>query len=218
MEDKLSVFHSLADLFKDHGFDLYLVGGTVRDYLLGRNLEDFDVVTNATPKDMHAFLPDASYIFEKFGSVKLKYNDIKFDITTLRKETSYQDLRHPSKIEFCDSLKEDVLRRDFTINALYMSKDGIIFDFVNGQEDLKNKKIKIIGDPDKRLKEDPLRIIRAFRFSITLSFFIDEPLMDSIIRNKDLVKNLNPEKINQDIKKCSDPEKLIENLKDLGIL
>ncbi|MCR4911952.1 MAG: CCA tRNA nucleotidyltransferase [Bacilli bacterium] len=218
MEEKLLVFEYLANLFKKNGFNLYLVGGTVRDYLLKLPLDDFDVVTNATPDDMHKFLLDASYTFEKYGSVRCIFNKTKFDITTLRKENSYSDSRHPSKIEFCDSLEEDVLRRDFTINALYMDKEGKVYDFVDGQKDLKDKIIKMIGDPDKRIKEDPLRIIRAFRFAVSLSFFIDKPLMDAILRNKELVKKLNPEKVNQDIKKCSNPEKLLENLKDLDIL
>ena len=162
--DKLLTFKSLHKLFKENGYSLYLVGGTVRDFLLGLELNDYDVVTNATPKDMETFLENANYTFAKYGSVKLHYQNIKFDITTLRKEEGYLDSRHPNKIVFCDSLEDDSKRRDFTINALYMDEKERVIDFYNGKDDLKNHIIRMIGDIDKRIKEDPLRIIRAARF------------------------------------------------------
>lgn len=216
--DKLEVFKSLSRIFKDNGYSLYLVGGTVRDYLLGLPLIDFDVVTNATPSDMNRFLENGDYTFSKFGSVKLHYQNIKFDITTLRKEDEYIDSRHPSKIIFCDSLIEDSKRRDFTINALYMDDSEKIYDFHDGISDLKNHIIRMIGDSDKRIKEDPLRILRAVRFKITLGFELDEELLKSIINNKELLKYINKEKIEQDIKKCSNPNKLLEYLKELEII
>lgn len=216
--DKLEAFKSLNKVFKDNGYSLFLVGGTVRDYLLGLPLIDFDVVTNAKPEEMKLFLKDADYTFSKFGSVKYHYLDKKFDITTLRKEEEYGDSRHPNIIVFCSSLEEDSKRRDFTINALYMNENERVIDFYNGEYDLKKHIIRMIGDPDIRIKEDPLRIIRAIRFKITLDFEIEESLLESIKRNKELLKNINKEKIEQDIKKCSNPNKLREYLNELEIL
>ena len=104
----------------------------------------------------------------------MKYKGIKFDITTLRKEDGYSDFRHPNKIKFTNSLKEDVLRRDITINALYMDKDLNVIDYVNGKEDINNKIIKMIGNPETRISEDPLRIIRILRFQLETNFKIEK--------------------------------------------
>ena len=214
-QKNLEVFDKLFNLFSDNGFSLYMVGGTVRDYLLGLELFDMDVVSNATPEDMKKFLPTADYTFARFGSVKYKLDNVKFDITTLRKEMGYSDSRHPNKIEFCDSLEEDVKRRDFTINGLYMDNNLRIYDFVNGQLDLKNKIIKMIGDPKKRIKEDPLRILRALRFSLEFDFSIDENLENAIKNNIDLLKKLNQEKIKEEFHKSKDEKKLREYLNHL---
>ena len=214
-QKNLEIFNKLFNLFFENGHSLYMVGGTVRDYLLGLELFDMDVVTNATPEDMKKFLPTADYTFARFGSVKFKIDDVKFDITTLRKEAGYSDARHPNKIIFCDSLEEDVKRRDFTINGLYMDNNLKVYDFVGGQPDLENKIIRMIGDPDKRIKEDPLRIIRALRFSIEFGFSIDNDLQKSIKNNKELLKKLNPEKVKEEIRKSKDEKKLREYLNHL---
>ena len=214
-QKNLKSFEKLFNLFSDNDYSLFMVGGTVRDYLLGLELFDMDVVTNATPEDMKKFLPTADYTFARFGSVKYKLDDVKFDITTLRKESGYIDARHPNKIIFCDSLEEDVKRRDFTINGLYMDNNLKVYDFVGGQLDLENKIIRMIGDPDKRIKEDPLRIIRALRFSIEFGFSIDEDLQKSIENNKELLKKLNPEKIKEELHKSKDEKKLREYLNHL---
>ena len=217
--NKIKAFQQLADLFKSHGFNLYLVGGTVRDYLLDKELDDMDAVTDAKPNEVIAFLNNIDTSFAHLGSLKYKNeNGLKFDITTLREESGYIDSRHPSKIIFVKDLKIDYLRRDFTINALYMDENERVIDFYNGEYDLKNHIIRMIGDPDIRIKEDPLRIIRAIRFKITLDFEIEESLLESIKRNKELLKNINKEKIEQDIKKCSNPNKLREYLNELEIL
>ena len=211
-------FQRLYELFAENGFSLYLVGGTVRDYLLNLPLTDLDVVSDATPKEMKMFLPKANYVFAKYGSVKLIYDNFKFDITTLRKEDDYVDSRHPNKIRFCKSLKEDVYRRDFTINALYMDHNGKIYDYVNGQADIENKVIRVVGNIDKKMTEDPLRMVRAIRFSISLGFKIDDELFTYIYQNKTLLQKLNIAKIKQEINKCSDKEKIILYLNELGVL
>ena len=201
MDKQLLAFFKLSALFHDHGFSLYLVGGTVRDYLLNIPLTDMDAVTDATPNDMKSFLTDADYTFSCFGSIKYKVDDIKFDITTLRKESEYIDSRHPRHIEFVKDLNIDVKRRDFTINGLYLDDKEKVIDLVNGVNDLNNKIIKMIGDPDIRIKEDPLRIIRAIRFAIDLDFVIDESLTKAIKDNKGLLERINKDKINMDLLK-----------------
>lgn len=216
--EKLDAYNTLYDLFSQNGFFLYFVGGTVRDYLLELELDDLDVVTNARPIDMHKFLSNGDYTFEKYGSVKVKVNGFKFDITTLRKEKQYDDFRHPAEIIFCDSLEEDVLRRDFTINGLYMNHELQIIDLVDGQKDLKNKVIRTIGDPEKRIKEDPLRILRAIRFKVEFNFNIDEKLMSAIKNNVDMLRKLNKDKVIMEIKKSSKPKEILDILNYLNIL
>ena len=203
MDSKINDYLKLNKLFEENGYKLYLVGGTVRDYLLGISLTDMDAVTNATPEEMKAFLKDANFTFAKYGSVTIKLDKkVKFDITTMRKETSYLDARHPSKIQFIKDLKVDVRRRDFTVNALYLDKDLKVIDYVDGQKDLENRLLRMVGDPKIRLKEDPLRIIRAIRFAVDYDLSLDEDLEQAIIDTKSELNNLNPEKIKQDLAKC----------------
>ena len=136
--------------------------------------------------------------------------DIKFDITTLRKESDYSDSRHPSKVEYTDKLDEDVIRRDVTINALYLSKDLKVIDLVDGQKDLENKVIRMIGDPEKRFIEDPLRIVRLLRFKFDLGFEIEEETLKSLQNMAPLIYFLNKDKVSQEIKK-SHHQKELEN-------
>ena len=203
MSPEVKEFQRLVSIFKQHGYILYLVGGTVRDLLLGLPLTDMDCVTDATPEEIKAFLPGADFTFAKMGSIKCKDEGIKFDITTLRKEKGYSDSRHPNEVVFVKDLKIDVLRRDFTINAMYMDEHFILFDYVNGEKDLNKKIIRMVGNPDKRIKEDPLRIIRAIRFALQLNFEIDKKLEKSMIKNVDLLKLLKKEKVIQDLNKLT---------------
>ncbi len=220
MDYKLELYLKLNKQFASHGYKLYLVGGTVRDFLLGVELTDMDAVTDATPEEMKAFMVDANYTFEKYGSVSIKPDKkVKFDITTMRAETSYQDSRHPSEIRFVKDLSIDVKRRDFTINALYLDENLKVIDYVDGQKDLKNRTLRMIGDPNIRLKEDPLRIIRAIRFAADYELSIDKYLEDAIRNNVGELNNLNPEKIHQDLKKCK-PESesiVLQYLQKFGI-
>ena len=202
MDKNLVAFIELAKEFNRHGYELYLVGGTVRDYLLNEPLTDMDAVSEATPEEIMAFLPDADATFKRFGSLKYKTSDgLKFDITTLRKESSYEDSRHPSKIIFVKDLKEDYLRRDFTVNALYMNKDLKVIDYCNGQEDLKNNILRMVGNPDIRIKEDPLRILRAIRFHLMHHLDIEESLLKAMHDNFDLLRNITDAKIRSELNK-----------------
>ena len=205
MEIKIYIFKELAKKFNSRGYNLYLVGGTVRDYLLGKPLTDMDAVSEATPEEITSFLPKIDKTFIRFGSLKFKSPEgVKFDITTLRKESSYEDSRHPSKIIFVKDLKEDYLRRDFTVNALYMDKDLKVIDYANGQEDLKNNILRTVGDPEVRLKEDPLRILRAIRFHLMHNFTIEESLLKAMHNNFHLLKNTTDAKIRSELHKIDD--------------
>ena len=215
MDYKLEAFIKFANFFESHGYQLYLVGGSVRDYLLGIPLTDMDVVTDATPEQEKEFLEGGEYTFEKYGSIRLTFDGVKFDLTTLRKETGYIDSRHPSEVVFTNKLEEDVYRRDITINALYLSKDLKVIDFVNGQDDLKNKIIRMIGDPDKRFMEDPLRILRVLRFKIDLGFEIEKNTYQSLENNLSLVDLLNQDKVKQEVNKCTKPLELLSILNEL---
>ena len=202
MDSKIVNFQKLANEFDKHGYKLYLVGGTVRDYLLNEPLTDMDAVTDATPNEVLGFLPNADDSFARLGSLKYKDSSgIKFDITTLRKESGYTDSRHPNKVVFVKDLFEDYPRRDFTVNAMYMDKDLKVYDFCNGQKDLQNHTLRMVGDPDQRLKEDPLRILRAIRFCLMYKFAFSVDLLKAITDNIDLLKELKPQKIKQELKK-----------------
>ncbi len=194
-------FLEFAELYRRNGFPLYAVGGTCRDFLLGKVPNDFDFVTSATPDQEKAFLPEADYSFARFGSIKLKKDGQEIDITTFRKEGEYKDFRHPSSIQFVLSPKTDSRRRDFTINALYLDPQGNVLDFHGGMEDLKNKIIRFIGDPETRIKEDPLRILRAERFAKRLGFAFEPKTGEAIERLRPLLEKLNPEKVKEEMKK-----------------
>lgn len=218
MVKNLEVYHKLQKLFSSRGFILFLVGGTVRNSLLHELLADMDLVTDATPEEMKKFI-DGNYQFEEFGCVSLIVDGVRFDITTLREEKSYEDSRHPTSVTFTKDLRKDVRRRDFTINALYMDQDGRIYDYVGGQEDLKNHLLRTVGNPEERIKEDPLRIIRALRFSLTYNLTISDDLKNAMHHNIRLLATINPEKIKQDIKKikCLDKKKIINLFDEFNI-
>ena len=202
MENRIKSFQSLAEVFARHGFSLYLVGGTVRDYLLGYALEDMDAVSDATPTQIMSFLPNVDSTFAHLGSLKYKDPDgVKFDITTLRRESGYADSRHPNKVIFVSDLEDDFPRRDFTVNAMYMDKDLRIYDFCNGQKDLNNRILRMVGDPDQRLKEDPLRILRAIRFHLMFNLKIENSLLESMRDRFYLLENITDAKIKSELAK-----------------
>ena len=191
----LPLFRFYASLFREHGHLLYLIGGTSRDLLLGRCPEDFDFVTDATPSEEKAFLLRADFSFGKFGSVKIKEGKDEIDITTFRQEGGYSDSRHPDWVNFVSSPEEDSWRRDFTINALYMDDEGRVLDFHHGLDDLREGVLRFIGDPFLRVKEDPLRILRAERFAKRLGFRIEPKSQEAIDENRALLSKLNPDKV-----------------------
>ncbi len=195
------LFNFLNKTFKENGFFIFEVGGSVRDEILGLEVYDFDFATNATPEEMMKFLPDAIDTFAKYGCIKYKGEHGRAEITTFRVEEKYDDFRHPAKIRFVKSLEEDYLRRDFTINAIYKDIDGNIYDPAGGVEDIKNKLIRFIGEPKKRIKEDPLRILRAKRFATKLGFEIESETAKAMEKLSYLLEKLNPDKIKEEERK-----------------
>lgn len=194
------IFDSLKKIFNDNGFRLYMIGSTSRDYLLNKEITDYDFVSDATPKEVSKFI-DVDTTFSKYGITNFRFKGIKIDLATLRKETNYEDYRHPSKIEFIKDINIDYLRRDFTINAIYIDENYQIIDPSKGVIDLKNKVLKMIGDPYKRIKEDPLRILRAKRFEFEYNLTIEETLKKALEENEYLLKELNPDKIHMELLK-----------------
>ncbi len=196
-----SAFLELATLYKEHGFSLYMIGGSSRDFLLGLPVLDLDFVTDATPEEEKVFLPDASYAFARFGSIHVSAKPTHIDITTFRAEEGYDDHRHPKVIRFIKDMRQDSLRRDFTINAIYIDQDGKIHDFHNGLQDLEKGIIRFIGDPRVRIKEDPLRILRAERFAKRLGFHIEEESQKAIDELRGELAYLSPDKVLMESKK-----------------
>lgn len=205
MNERILAYQTLAETFKRNDYRLYLVGGTVRDYLLDIPLEDMDAVTDATPGEVLSFLSHVDSTFAHLGSLKYKdENGIKFDITTLRKESGYTDSRHPNQIIFVKDLKEDYSRRDFTVNALYMDQDLKIYDFCHGQDDLNNHLLRMVGNPNVRLREDPLRILRAIRFHLMFKLRIDDLLLEAMRDNFYLLEKITDAKIKSELKKIDE--------------
>ncbi len=179
----------VLNIINNNGYEGYIVGGFVRDNLLGIESNDIDITTNATYSQLKEI-----FIFDdidvNFGSFKLNYEGYIFDITTYRKENGSINSRKPKSIEYTSSLYEDLKRRDFTINTICIDKDGKYLDLFNGIIDLNNKLVKSVQDEDVSIKNDSLRILRAIRFATIFNFSIDKNLYNSIIKNKDLLYNL----------------------------
>ncbi len=215
----------IVSKLKKAGFEAYIVGGCVRDFLLEKEPNDWDVTTNAKPKEIQKIFP-SSFYENKFLTVtiqtKSKNPKLKeIEITTYRSEAKYSDKRHPDIVKFAQSLKQDLARRDFTINAMAMDSELKIIDPFEGQKDLKKKTIKAVGNPEKRFSEDALRMMRAIRFATTLNFKIEEKTGQAIKKNSALLKHISPERIRDEFLKIIMSEnaaKGIELLRELNLL
>ena len=198
----------LSDLFQKNHYDLYLVGGCVRDHLLNPSNapHDWDMCTNARPNEMLEMFRKERYAINpsgiKFGTVSVLLGRTEYEITTFRKDGSYSDGRHPDAVNFCTNIEEDLSRRDFTINAMaYDLLNEELIDPFNGQLDLQNRMIRTVNDPNMRFKEDALRIVRALRFSIRYQFKIDRETEQSMIQNVELLQNVSKERITAELEK-----------------
>lgn len=193
----------LLDRLAAHGFVGYPVGGCVRDFLLGKVPGDYDITTNATPQEMQSVFADLRCIETglQHGTLTVVSDGNNVEITTFRTDGEYKDNRHPTEVTFTRKLSDDLSRRDFTVNAMAYGREEGIVDLFGGKEDLKNKIIRCVGDPDRRFNEDALRIMRALRFAATLGFEIEENTADSIHRNAHLLANISVERIFVELKK-----------------
>ena len=184
-----------------HDYKAYIVGGFVRDYLLGRESQDIDVCTNATPKEIKEVFEDSFLPTEDYGSVVVNKYGVRFEITTFRKEFSYQDHRKPVEIQYIDDLYQDLLRRDFTINAICIDENGEVIDFLGGRDDLERKLIRTIGDAADRFQEDALRILRAIRFATVLDFQLDASVSSAILETRHLLSELSYQRKKEELDK-----------------
>lgn len=203
-----------------NGFEAFVVGGCVRDSIMGKTANDWDMTTSAEPSE-------TLDVFKKFrtiptgikhGTVTVLIDKQPLEITTFRIDGKYTDNRRPDSVNFTRDIENDLSRRDFTVNAMaYNDEDGIV-DLFGGMEDIKNKIIRSVGDPDVRFNEDALRIMRAIRFSSTLGFEIEEKTAESIRRNKHLLKNIAAERIRVELEKLlmgKDAQKVLLDFSDV---
>lgn len=184
--------------------EAYIVGGTVRDTLLKRVSDDIDIATNVPiPKVEELFTTIDIGKNKDFGVCVVRYNNKSYEIAHFRTDGAYSDGRHPDSIELTTSLKEDVLRRDFTINGLAMDINDNIIDYVDGKDDIELGIIRTIGNPDKRFKEDYLRMLRAVRFTATLGFYMDIDTLNAIKENSHNIKSISAERIYKELYKMA---------------
>jgi len=193
--------HEILDKFDKAGYEIYIVGGAVRDTLMGRLTNDWDFTTNATPEEILKVVPGGLYNNE-FGTVFTDNPDDPgrpHEITTFRTEEGYEDFRHPTKISWGKTLEEDLSRRDFTINAMALDKNLKVIDLYKGQEDIKNKLVRAVGDPNERFGEDALRMMRAVRIASELGFLIEEKTFEAIKKNALLINKIAKERVKDEL-------------------
>lgn len=194
---------NILNLLQNAGYQAFCVGGAVRDSLMGIEPGDWDITTSATPEQIADVFSDYKIIETgiRHGTLTVIIDSKPYEITTYRIDGEYGDNRHPQSVTFTASLKDDLARRDFTVNAIAYNPASGIVDYYGGQDHIYNSIIKTVGDPNKRFSEDGLRIMRALRFSATLGFEIEEETAAAIHRNKDLLKNISAERINVELTK-----------------
>ncbi len=204
----------------ENNFEAFIVGGAVRDTLLNREIDDYDITTDALPEDIEKIFKKTIMINKKYGTVLVLCGDEKIEITTYRTESNYNDGRRPEHIEFTKDIKTDLSRRDFTINSLIMNEKGEIFDYFDAQKSIKDKIIYPIGNPIDRFTEDYLRVYRYVRFTAQLDFNKNKEL-DNIISNMNINKIIAFDRIREEMNKIfltDKPSKAIIHLKELNLL
>lgn len=187
----------LLSRLRENGFEAYVIGGAVRDILLQKTPGDYDVATSAEPSEVISVFGEKQShpTGISHGTVTVISDGMPIEVTTFRVDGDYVDSRHPEKVRFTRSLQEDVRRRDFTVNALALSEDGMVIDYFGGIKDLKERVLRTVGDPKERFEEDALRILRALRFSAEYGFSIEKSTSDEIFRQKDSLLHLSVERI-----------------------
>lgn len=202
------------------GGEAYIVGGCVRDIMLSRSPEDFDITTSLLPEEILKLFPKTVATGLKHGTVTVIMDKENIEVTTFRTDGTYLDSRHPENVNFVKNINEDLARRDFTINAMAYNENKGLVDLYDGQNDIKNKILRTVGDPRKRFEEDALRILRLFRFSAQLGFEIEEETLNTALNMSYLLKNISSERIANELFKtiCSDNPTKINPLLEIGAL
>jgi poly(A) polymerase len=194
--------NSICDALRRSGYEALLVGGCVRDILLGREPADYDVTTDATPDQVMALFPESVAVGAQFGVILVPRDHLKVEVATFRSDVGYSDGRHPDRVIYSKTAQEDVQRRDFTINGLQMRHDtGEVLDFVGGQADLKAKVIRAIGEPDRRFAEDKLRMMRAVRFAARFEFAIEPATKNAIYQHAPEIRHVSAERLRDELTK-----------------
>lgn len=215
----------ILNKFTEAGFEIYIVGGAVRDLLTGRAVDDWDLTTNATPKEILKIFPDGFYD-NLFGTVGISHPSCEnpYEITTFRREFGYSDKRRPDKVEWGKSLEEDLSRRDFTINAMALKKTNgeySLIDPFNGQKDLESKIVRAVGEAEARFDEDALRMMRAIRIAAELGFSIEEKTFQAIKKNASLINKIAKERVKEELFKIlssPNPEGGMIILRNAGLM
>lgn len=191
----------LIKKIEESGYQAYIVGGFVRDKILDVSSNDIDICTSARPSDIRNIFPNSCLPNEDYGSVTVIIKNIRFEITTFRREITYLNNRKPVEFEYIDNLLDDLKRRDFKINTLCMDKDGNIIDLLNGKNDITNREINTVGDSYLKFSEDALRILRAVRFATILDFRLSNDVKQAILKTKSYLKKLSYERKKEELNK-----------------
>ena len=202
------------------GYKAFIAGGAVRDLIMGKTPHDYDIATSAPPSEIKKAFRHTIDTGIKHGTVTVVENKTGYEVTTFRRDGGYADGRHPSSVEFMTDPREDCRRRDFTINAMMYSPQTGVLDFFGGKEDIKRKIIRCVGEPEKRFKEDALRMMRAVRFRATLDFEIDEKTENAIKKCAVLIRKVSAERIRDELNKIllSEHPDYVRDLHRLGLL
>ena len=183
----------------ESGYEAYFIGGMVRDQWLGRPIYDIDITTSAKPDVVQSLFEQTLDIGKAHGTITVMIEKLPIEVTTYRVESDYSDYRHPNQLAFTTSLYEDLLRRDFTINAIAKNLEGQLYDPLNGLEDLKHKRLRAVGQASLRFKEDPLRMLRALRFVSKLEFQLEKETYLGIQEQRHLLKHLAKERVKKEL-------------------
>lgn len=203
----------------EHQFQAFFVGGSVRDYLMGKSIHDIDITTSATPDEIESIFPRTVPIGREHGTINVIFEDDQYEVTTFRAEGQYSDHRRPNEVYFVRELYEDVKRRDFTMNAIAMDINYHIHDYFEGYKDIKNNIIRTVGDPIERFTEDALRILRGLRFQSQLSFNIEPSTYEAMKSSIQDISHLSIERIVVELTKLTqgtNVEQSFENLKSFN--
>jgi poly(A) polymerase len=214
--------NSVCDTLQSRSYQAFLVGGCVRDLLLGREPADYDVSTDATPEEVQRLFPASLAVGAQFGVVLVRQGSEKVEVATFRKDVGYSDGRHPDQVIYTTTAKEDVSRRDFTINGLLMRHDtNEVLDYVGGQADLSAGIIRAIGEPDRRFTEDKLRMLRAIRFAARFDYVIEPVTFAAIRAHAAEIRFVSAERIQEELSKIlteGAARRGFELLDDTGLL